>query len=178
MKFSQILLTALFITSCNDSIKIDPKDNSIEKEMKTEIKKEESNTGELSDCLKNLRQECVVGKWKIKTIKFNEKENKKSDFNLTEIQKDQYIEIVGNKVSGKIFVFKEDELSLIDDPIIFSNIDYSLFEDNGEKKIRFQINQIKVESTIKNINNNILTLVRTVKAKVKEYVVETVWEKK
>lgn len=178
MKFSQILLAALFITSCNDSVKTDPENNSIDNEMKTEVQKKEINNEKISDCLKNLREECVTGKWTLKTIKLNEKGSPESEFTLTEAQKDQYIEIVGNKVSGKIYIFKEEELSLIDDPIIFSNIDYSLFEDKEDKKIRFQINQNKIESTIKTINKNILTLVRPVKAQLKEYIVETIWEKK
>ena len=74
MKFSYVLLTALFITtSCNDGVKIEPQDNNnnIEKEITNEIKKEQSTTEEVSDCLKNLRQECVVGKWKLKNIKLN-----------------------------------------------------------------------------------------------------------
>lgn len=180
MKFSHVLLTALFITtSCNDDVKLEPKkNNTIENEIKTEIKKEESTTEEVSDCLKNLKQECVAGKWKIKSIKLSPKGMALNEIKLTDKQKNQYIEVIGNKVSGKIFLVKEDEIALTDDPILFSNIDYSLFEDAGEPKIRFQINQTKIESTIKNIKNNVLTLIRAGETKVKEYTIETVWTKK
>lgn len=177
MKFSHVLLAALFITSCNDGIKMDPKNNNnIDKEL--EIQQEESSTTEVSSCLKNLTPQCVAGKWTIKLIKLTEKGMPENELILTESQKDQYIEVIGNKVSGKIYIVKEDDIALTNDPIVFSNVDYSLFEYAGKKKIRFQINQTKIESTIKNIKNNVLILTRSGKIKNKEYDMESIWIKK
>lgn len=177
MKFSYVLLVALFITSCNDGIKLAP--NPIDQEITNDINEDESETEteEASDCLKNLKAECMVGKWKIKSLKLHEVGKSPKKLKLTEEQKKQYIEIIGNKISGQMLLIKENDLALSDDPIKFNDLDYTLFEDKSEKKIRFQVNQTKIESTIKKINNHVLTLVRGGKTTSQNYIIETVWTK-
>lgn len=154
-----ILLTYVFIISCNDNNALN-----YNKEIK-EI-----------DCSQNVKKECILGKWKIDTVIINNKEQ-----NITTAQKEQYIEFTkNNRISTKMYLVRDDEPFLKkNNPIIISKLNYHFIDEEPYKKLIFQQKNINIKLYIKNIKNNKITLSTSGRllSNNKNYILETIWNK-
>lgn len=155
-----VLLTAICFISCNDDSSLDANDKN----------------KEVLDCSQDVKKECMLGRWKIDTVIINDLEQ-----NTTISQKQQYIEYSkDDKIDAKLYLVRNDR-ALLDEknPVIISNLNYSLLDDGENKKVRFQQNQIKVEFIVQSIQNNKMTLLTKgkVESTNKDYKLITIWNK-
>ncbi|XOD69376.1 MAG: hypothetical protein ACMUEM_02465 [Flavobacteriales bacterium AspAUS03] len=178
MRFLNVFLAAFLIMSCNDT------DNKYGNKLDDLFKKDENEQNsdqKLVQCftLDNLKKECLIGKWKIKSAKQGEKNQTLEDLILTAPQKIQSLDLKSDKISGKIFLVKADAIALRDNALEIPQTTYSFEE--GSKKISFNgPSGIPMNLIVKLFKNKEMTLElsgKTIGIPAKDYVLETVWSK-